>query len=123
MMFRMITRSLAVLALAAVTTTACSDNTLSQLAAASSTTPQTFTDTYTGTLSHVPDVGTFCETTGRVYSVDPQGRRGVVFLSLDAARLVPVLIARAGLSDLSQLPRPAEIQQCRQLCPGGVLAG
>jgi hypothetical protein len=46
----------------------------------------------------VPYFGTFCETNVRVYSVDPAGRRGVVFLSLDAARLLPVLIARAGLS-------------------------
>lgn len=46
----------------------------------------------------VPYFGTFCETNVRVYSVDPLGRRGVVFLSLDAARLVPVLVARAGLS-------------------------
>jgi uncharacterized protein YqjF (DUF2071 family) len=46
----------------------------------------------------VPYFGTFCETNVRVYSVDPSGRRGVVFLSLDAARLLPVLIARAGLS-------------------------
>jgi uncharacterized protein YqjF (DUF2071 family) len=46
----------------------------------------------------VPYFGTFAETNVRVYSVDPLGRRGVVFLSLDAARLVPVLIARAGLS-------------------------
>ena len=46
----------------------------------------------------VPYFGTFWETNVRVYSVDPAGRRGVVFLSLDAARLLPVLIARAGLS-------------------------
>jgi uncharacterized protein YqjF (DUF2071 family) len=41
-----------------------------------------------------PYVGTFCETTVRVYSVDGAGRRGVVFLSLDASRLAPVLAAR-----------------------------
>jgi uncharacterized protein YqjF (DUF2071 family) len=46
----------------------------------------------------VPYFGTFCETNVRVYAVDPAGRRGVVFLSLDAARLLPVLIARAGLA-------------------------
>jgi uncharacterized protein len=45
----------------------------------------------------VPHLGTFCETNVRLYSVDGQGRRGVVFLSLDAARLIPVLVARAGL--------------------------
>jgi uncharacterized protein YqjF (DUF2071 family) len=45
----------------------------------------------------VPYFGTFCETNVRLYSVDTLGRRGVVFLSLDAARLLPVLVARAGL--------------------------
>ena len=44
----------------------------------------------------LPYLGTFCETNVRLYSVDGQGRRGVVFRSLDAARLVPVLVARAG---------------------------
>jgi uncharacterized protein YqjF (DUF2071 family) len=42
----------------------------------------------------LPYVGTFCETNVRLYSVDPEGRRGVVFLSLDASRLVPVLGAQ-----------------------------
>src|SRR5436190_10780070 len=51
MMFRSLARSLAFIGLAALSTAACSDNTLSQLASASPTTPQTFTDTYTGTLS------------------------------------------------------------------------
>ena len=45
----------------------------------------------------VPYLGTFCETNVRLYSVDPQGRRGVVFLSLEAARLLPVLTARVTL--------------------------
>jgi hypothetical protein len=34
----------------------------------------------------------------RLYSVDADGRRGVVFRSLDAARLAPVAVARAGFS-------------------------
>ena len=38
-------------------------------------------------------LGTFCETNVRLYSVDGQGRRAVVFRSLDAARLLPVLTA------------------------------
>lgn len=42
----------------------------------------------------LPYVGTFCETNVRLYSVDAAGRRGVVFLSLDASRLVPVLGAQ-----------------------------
>ncbi|WP_328852415.1 DUF2071 domain-containing protein [Micromonospora globbae] len=45
----------------------------------------------------LPYLGTFCETNVRVYSVDTAGRRAVVFRSLDAARLLPVLAARASL--------------------------
>ncbi|GAB3153084.1 DUF2071 domain-containing protein [Micromonospora sonneratiae] len=45
----------------------------------------------------LPYLGTFCETNVRLYSVDDEGRRGVVFLSLDAARLLPVLVAQASL--------------------------
>lgn len=43
----------------------------------------------------VPFLGSFCETNVRLYSVDTTGRRGVVFVSLDASRLAPVLVARA----------------------------
>jgi uncharacterized protein YqjF (DUF2071 family) len=42
----------------------------------------------------LPYLGTFPEVNVRLYSVDAEGRRGVVFLSLDASRLVPVLVAR-----------------------------
>lgn len=45
----------------------------------------------------VPYLGTFCETNVRLYSVDRHGRRAVVFLSLEAERLLPVLTARATL--------------------------
>jgi uncharacterized protein YqjF (DUF2071 family) len=47
----------------------------------------------------LPWVGSFPETNVRLYSVDAGGRRGVVFRSLDANRLLPVLVARwiAGL--------------------------
>jgi uncharacterized protein YqjF (DUF2071 family) len=45
----------------------------------------------------LPHLGTFCETNVRLYSVDPAGRRAVVFLSLDAERLIPVLTAQATL--------------------------
>jgi uncharacterized protein YqjF (DUF2071 family) len=44
----------------------------------------------------VPYLGSFLETNVRLYSVDEQGRRGVVFVSLDASRLAPVLAARWG---------------------------
>ncbi|WP_460937167.1 YqjF family protein [Phycicoccus ginsengisoli] len=42
----------------------------------------------------VPWLGTFLETNVRVYSRDDRGRRGVVFLSLDAQRLPVVVGAR-----------------------------
>ncbi|MDQ3383183.1 MAG: DUF2071 domain-containing protein [Actinomycetota bacterium] len=44
----------------------------------------------------VPYLGTFLETNVRVYTVDRQGGRGVVFLSLEAQRLLVVLAARLG---------------------------
>ena len=43
----------------------------------------------------VPWAGTFLETNVRLYSVDGTGRRGIVFLSLDADRAVVVAGARA----------------------------
>ncbi|MGY1617571.1 YqjF family protein [Geodermatophilus sp. SYSU D00691] len=45
----------------------------------------------------VPWLGSFDEMNVRLYSVDGRGRRAVVFLRMDAGRLVPVLAARAGL--------------------------
>jgi len=45
----------------------------------------------------LPYLGTFCETNVRLYSVDGKGRRAAVFLSLEAERLLPVLVARATL--------------------------
>ncbi|KAB1978566.1 DUF2071 domain-containing protein [Streptomyces triticiradicis] len=47
-------------------------------------------------LPGVPYFGSFPETNVRLYSVDAQGRRGVVFRSMDASRLVPVLLGRLG---------------------------
>jgi uncharacterized protein YqjF (DUF2071 family) len=43
----------------------------------------------------LPYLSDFAETNVRLYAVDEQGRRGVVFRSLEAARLLPVLAARA----------------------------
>jgi len=43
----------------------------------------------------VPWAGSFLETNVRLYSVDETGRRGIVFLSLDADRAVVVAGARA----------------------------
>ncbi|MEV4611453.1 DUF2071 domain-containing protein [Kitasatospora sp. NPDC049258] len=47
-------------------------------------------------LPGLPYLGTFPETNVRLYSVDRHGRRGVVFRSLEASRLLPVLAARIG---------------------------
>lgn len=44
----------------------------------------------------VPYLSRFPETNVRLYSVDGNGRRGVVFRSMDASRLVPVLFGRIG---------------------------
>ncbi|TDD60362.1 DUF2071 domain-containing protein [Kribbella antibiotica] len=43
----------------------------------------------------IPYFGTFLETNIRLYSIDSAGRRGVIFLSLDADRLAVVSAARA----------------------------
>ncbi len=48
-------------------------------------------------LPGVPYLGSFPETNVRLYSVDGRGRRAVVFRSLDASRLVPVLVGRAAV--------------------------
>ncbi len=45
----------------------------------------------------VPWLGSFLETNVRLYAVDREGRRSVVFRSLDAEHLLPVLAARIGL--------------------------
>ncbi|WP_423921580.1 YqjF family protein [Frigoribacterium sp. 2-23] len=50
-----------------------------------------------GPLPAVPYFGRFAETNVRLYSVGADGRRGVVFRTLEASKLVPVLAARIGL--------------------------
>ena len=45
-------------------------------------------------LPGLPYFGSFPETNVRLYSVDGHGRRAVVFRSLEASRLLPVLVAR-----------------------------
>jgi uncharacterized protein len=54
-----------------------------------------FEDTRFPPLAPMRTVGTFAEMNVRVYTVDDAGRRGVVFLSLDAGRLPPVVGAQA----------------------------
>jgi uncharacterized protein YqjF (DUF2071 family) len=46
----------------------------------------------------IPYFGSFVEVNVRLYAVDEQGRRGVVFVSLEASRLAAVLAARAVFS-------------------------
>ncbi len=46
----------------------------------------------------IPWLGDFPEVNVRLYSIDENGDRGVVFLSLEASHLVPVLVARAAFS-------------------------
>ncbi len=46
----------------------------------------------------IPYFGTFAEVNVRLYAVDQLGRRGVVFRSLEASRLLAVLAARAAFS-------------------------
>ncbi|MEJ7833768.1 MAG: DUF2071 domain-containing protein [Nocardioides sp.] len=46
----------------------------------------------------IPWLGTFCETNVRLYSIDAAGRRGVVFRSLEAERLLVVTGARIGFN-------------------------
>ena len=43
----------------------------------------------------IPVLSSFLETNVRTYTVGPDGRRGVFFLTLEADRLMPVLAARA----------------------------
>lgn len=64
----------------------------------------------------VPWLGTFLETNIRLYSIDGRGRRGVVFRSLDADRLVTVLAARLGFGTPY---RWARMRHDRRASPGG----
>lgn len=60
--------------------------------------PFRMVDAGLGRRGTVPWLGTFLETNVRLYSVDGEGRRGVVFLSLDCQRLGVVLGARLGFA-------------------------
>ena len=46
----------------------------------------------------IPWLGDFPEVNVRLYSIDENGTRGVVFLSLEASHLLPVLVARWAFS-------------------------
>jgi uncharacterized protein YqjF (DUF2071 family) len=60
--------------------------------------PFRMVDAGVGTGPAFPWLGTFAETNVRLYSVDGQGRRGVVFRTLEASRLAVVLGARAAFA-------------------------
>jgi uncharacterized protein YqjF (DUF2071 family) len=47
-------------------------------------------------LPRLPYLSSFPQVNIRLYTVGPDGRRGVAFLSLDAARLLPAIAGRAG---------------------------
>lgn len=72
----------------------------------------------------LPYFGTFPETNVRVYTVDDLGQRGVLFLSLDATRLAPVVVARAlGVPYCWSRMRiggtkPSHAYACRRRWPG-----
>jgi uncharacterized protein len=79
----------------------------------------------TGGGREVPWASRFCETNVRTYVRDQQGRSGIWFFSLDAARLGAVLVARTtyGLpyywSGLRLFERGAEVTYgCRRRWPG-----
>jgi uncharacterized protein len=59
--------------------------------------PFTMRRTAVGTAVPLPYLGTFHETNIRLYSTDADGRHGVVFLSLETARLAVVPLVRAAL--------------------------
>jgi uncharacterized protein len=59
--------------------------------------PFTMRRTAIGTALPLPYFGTFHETNVRLYSIDDAGRRGVVFRSLETARLAVVPVVRAAL--------------------------
>jgi len=63
----------------------------------------------------IPYFGSFVEVNVRLYAVDAQGRRGVVFVSLEASRLAAVLAARALFSLPYQWSATSLIRTGRQL--------
>lgn len=72
--------------------------------------PFVMADAGLGVRVSLPWLGNFPETNVRCYSIDEQGRHGVVFASLEATRLATVLAARIGY----QLPYTWARMQVRQ---------
>src|SRR6476660_5123227 len=72
----------------------------------------------------VPYFGSFNEINVRLYSREPDGNRGVVFLSLDASRLAVVLAARAaGIPYVWSRTRFLRADTVRPAEPQGPVAG
>lgn len=79
----------------------------------------------------VPFFGDFVEVNVRLYGVDPSGRRGVVFRSLEASRLPSVLAARAAFSipyfwsrtTMGERNGEVRYRATRHLGPGSSLIG
>ncbi|MBV8348871.1 MAG: DUF2071 domain-containing protein [Mycolicibacterium sp.] len=59
--------------------------------------PLVVSDSRLGVFPPIPFFGTFLETNIRLYSIDDAGRHGVVFRSMETARLAVVPLARIGL--------------------------
>jgi uncharacterized protein YqjF (DUF2071 family) len=59
--------------------------------------PFVMTATKVGTALRLPYFGSFLETNVRLYSIDDAGRHGVLFRSLETARLAVVPVTRIGL--------------------------
>ena len=59
--------------------------------------PFVMTSTKVGTALPLPYFGSFLETNVRLYSIDDAGRHGVLFRSLETARLAVVPVIRIGL--------------------------
>src|ERR1700722_3551801 len=59
--------------------------------------PFVMTSTKVGSVLRLPYFGSFLETNVRLYSVDDAGRHGVLFRSLETARLAVVPLIRIGL--------------------------
>jgi uncharacterized protein len=59
--------------------------------------PFALSDTKVGTALPVPYFGSFAETNVRLYSIDDAGRHGIVFRSLETARLAAAAVIRMGV--------------------------
>ena len=67
--------------------------------------PFAMSSTKVGSALHIPYFGSFLETNVRLYSVDAAGHQGVLFRSLETARLAVVPVTRAASVSLTPGPR------------------